>query len=118
MRSGPDERDVRTQLFELAEEISIYLESIVPSLSVLRSAGMHVESITDRREDLPPVRARREVVGWFSRAIARGLLRPVQPSTRPTSSSARYSSDRFTSTSPTRDSIRRTTVCIASSSWT
>lgn len=78
-QSGPDDRDVRAQLAELAEEISTHLERIVPCLSVLRSAGMHVESVTDRREDLPPVRARREVVGWFSRAIARGLLRPVQP---------------------------------------
>src|SRR5690349_19839073 len=78
-RAGPDDRDARIQLLELGEEISAYLERIVPCLAVLRSAGMHVESMADRREDLPPVRARREVVAWFSRAIARGLLRPVRP---------------------------------------
>ncbi|WP_437616933.1 TetR/AcrR family transcriptional regulator [Sorangium sp. So ce834] len=76
-RSGPDDRDARIQLLELGEEISAYLERIVPCLAVLRSAGMSVESMADRREDLPPVRARREVAAWFSRAIARGLLRPV-----------------------------------------
>ena len=79
VQSGPDDRDVRAQLFELAEEISTYLERIVPGLSVLRSAGMHIESMAERREDLPPVRAHREMAGWFSRAMARGLLRPVQP---------------------------------------
>ena len=79
MRSGPDDRDVRTQLFEFAEEISTYFERIVPCLSVLRSSGIHLESMAERREDLPPLRARREVAGWFSRAMARGLLRPVQP---------------------------------------
>ncbi|MDI1451910.1 TetR/AcrR family transcriptional regulator [Polyangium sp. 6x1] len=79
MRSGPDDRDARTQLHELAEEIFAYLQRIVPCLAVLRSAGMHVESAADRREDLPPVRARREMAAWFSRAIARGLLRSVPP---------------------------------------
>ncbi|TKC90764.1 TetR/AcrR family transcriptional regulator [Polyangium fumosum] len=78
-RAGPDDRDARTQLHELAEEIFAFLEHIVPCLAVLRSAGMHAESAAERREDLPPVRARREIAAWFSRAIARGLLRPVPP---------------------------------------
>ncbi|MDC0666273.1 TetR/AcrR family transcriptional regulator [Nannocystis radixulma] len=79
VRAGPDDRDVRTQILELAEEISTYLERIVPALAVLRSAGVQVESLAERREELPPVRARREVAGWFSRAIERGLLRRVRP---------------------------------------
>lgn len=79
VRAGPDDRAVQVQLFELAEAISSYLERIVPSLSVLRSAGIHIESVAERREELPPVRARREVTGWFARAMERGLLRAVQP---------------------------------------
>lgn len=79
VRSGPDERDVRDQLAELAEEISTFLARIVPCLSVLRSAGMHVEAMGDPGEELPPVRVHREITGWFSRAMARGLLRAVQP---------------------------------------
>ncbi|MCB9705382.1 MAG: TetR/AcrR family transcriptional regulator [Myxococcales bacterium] len=79
VRAGPDERDVRAQLFELAEEISDYLERIVPALAVLRSAGHPEESAAERREDLPPLRARREVAAWFARAVERGLLRRVPP---------------------------------------
>jgi AcrR family transcriptional regulator len=79
VRAGPDDRDVRTQLAELAEEISTYLEQIVPCVAVLRSAGLLLESLAERREELPPVRARREITAWFSRAIARGLLRAVTP---------------------------------------
>lgn len=79
VKAGPDDRDVRSQLLELADEISTYLERIVPALTVLRSAGLHVESAAERREDLPPVRARREVAAWFARAIDRGLLRSIQP---------------------------------------
>lgn len=78
VQAGPDERDLRAQLLELAEEISTYLERIVPALAVLRSAGLQPESVGERRE-LPPVRARREVAAWFSRAIERGLLRRVPP---------------------------------------
>ncbi|EYF07267.1 TetR/AcrR family transcriptional regulator [Chondromyces apiculatus] len=76
-RSGPDDRDVQTQLRELAMEISAHLERMVPCLAVLRSAGVHVDPGVERPEDLPPVRARREVAAWFERAFTRGLLRPV-----------------------------------------
>jgi len=78
-RSGPDDRDVSIQLGELAMAISAHLERIVPCLAVLRSAGLHPDMGTERSEDLPPVRARREVAAWFERAFARGLLRPVAP---------------------------------------
>ena len=78
-QAGPDDRDVRSQLLELADEISTYLARIVPALAVLRSAGIPVESLAERREDLPPVRARREIAAWFSRASERGLLRALQP---------------------------------------
>ncbi|WP_437675366.1 TetR/AcrR family transcriptional regulator [Sorangium sp. So ce131] len=78
-RSGPDERDARTQLLELAVEISAYLERIVPCLAVLRSAGVPTDASNKRPDDLPPVRARREIAAWFARAVARGLLRPVTP---------------------------------------
>lgn len=78
-RSGPDDRDVRLQLRELAHEISAYLARIVPSLVVLRSAGIHPDWTNTRPEDRPPVRARQEVAEWFARASARGLLGPVNP---------------------------------------
>jgi AcrR family transcriptional regulator len=76
-RAGPDDRELRTQLSELADAISDHLERIVPALAVLRSAGLPVEPAAKRREELPPVRARREVTAWFSRAMERGLLRRV-----------------------------------------
>lgn len=79
VQAGPDDRDVRIQLLELADEISTYLEQIVPALAVMRSAGLQVEALAERREDLPPVRARREIAAWFSRAIERGLLRAIPP---------------------------------------
>jgi len=79
VRAGPDERDVRAQLRELAGEISAYLDRIVPCITILRSAGLGIEWMKVPPEDKPPVRARREIEGWFSRAIARGLLRPHKP---------------------------------------
>ncbi|XYI02326.1 TetR/AcrR family transcriptional regulator [Sorangium sp. So ce1128] len=78
-RSGPDDRAARAQLLELAEEISVYLERIVPGIAVLRSAGFTLDTAYERREDLPPVRARSELAAWFARAVARGVLRPVPP---------------------------------------
>jgi len=78
-RSGPDGRDVRVQLRELVEGIFSFFLRIVPNLAVLRSAGIHVESAAERREDLPPIRARREIAAWFSRAMDRGLLRRAPP---------------------------------------
>src|ERR1043165_9759543 len=50
-RSGPDDRDVRVQLLELVEAIFASLSRIVPAVAVLRSAGIHVESSAERRED-------------------------------------------------------------------
>jgi AcrR family transcriptional regulator len=79
LRSGPDDREVRAQLLELAHEIYTFLERIVPCIAVLRSAGITVESVAERPEDIPPVRARREVAAWFSRAVERGLVRPIKP---------------------------------------
>lgn len=79
VRAGPDDRDLRTQLDELAEVISDYLERIVPCLAVLRAAGVTLENAgPERRDEHPPVRARREVAAWFARAAARGLLRPLK----------------------------------------
>lgn len=78
-RAGPDARDIREQLLELAEEISVYLGRIVPGLAVLRAAGFRLESMSERREELPPVRAHTELVAWFSRAAEGGRLRVDQP---------------------------------------
>jgi len=79
VRAGPDDRDLREQLRELAEVISDYLESIVPGIAVLRAAGFRLESMSARREELPPVRARAEIAAWFTRAGDRGRLRVPQP---------------------------------------
>lgn len=79
LQAGPDERDIKAQLHEIAQEISAFYERIVPAIAVLRSAGMRLEMMAARREDLPPVRARREIAAWFARALERGLVRPVNP---------------------------------------
>jgi AcrR family transcriptional regulator len=78
-RSGPDGRDPKTQLLELADAIFAFLLRTVPGVAVLRSAGLHREAFADRPEDLPPIRARREIVAWFARAAERNLLRGVEP---------------------------------------
>lgn len=78
-RSGPDDRDVRVQLRELAGEISAFFDYIVPGLVILRSAGIQPDWTNACPEDVPPVRAHREMAEWFSRAIARGLLAAVKP---------------------------------------
>lgn len=79
VEAGPEDREVRAQLLELAQEIYKYLDRIVPCLEVLRSAGLLAELPAGRPGDAPPVRARRKMTTWFARAIERGLVHPAKP---------------------------------------
>jgi AcrR family transcriptional regulator len=76
-KAGPDAREGRAQLVELAEEIYAFFETIVPCVAVMRAAGVPLEA--KRPEELPPVRARRELAAWFDRAAKRGLIRASKP---------------------------------------
>lgn len=75
--AGPDERPVRTQLLELAEVIYASLQRLVPCVAVLRAAGVPME--LEAVEEPAPVRSRRVLTGWFTRASERGLLSAPKP---------------------------------------
>lgn len=78
LRAGPDERELRAQLSAHAAQIFRFYEDLVPAIAVLRAAGIHPD-VPARPGEAPPVRARREVVAWFERAIERGLVRRIDP---------------------------------------
>jgi AcrR family transcriptional regulator len=80
VEAGPDGREVREQLRELAHLILGYFQTMVPRLSVLRAAGVGVEQFLRLAETPPPVMGHRAVAGWLLRARERGLVGPCDAS--------------------------------------
>ncbi len=79
-RGGPDGRDIRTQLYELAEAIATHFERIIPEIMVLRSAGICVENLFEGDKPPPPIRGYRCMLAWFKAARAQGRIADVDPS--------------------------------------
>jgi len=79
LEMGPDERELRTQLGELAQAIDGFFRQMVPAFAVLREAGIGAEEWSAGHELPPPVRGHRAMLGWLGRAQAQGRLREVDP---------------------------------------
>jgi len=76
VESGPDDRPLRDQLFEIAEAMAGYFRELSPRLAMLRAAGISRRQVHSRSHEPPPLRARRALEGWLARAEARGDIRP------------------------------------------
>lgn len=71
--AGPDERDARAQLVELASAVQAFFADIAPRLELLRTCGIEVP-FKKGDADSGPVRGQRAIAGWLRRAVARGLV--------------------------------------------
>ncbi|QRK11001.1 TetR/AcrR family transcriptional regulator [Archangium violaceum] len=80
MEQGPDERDLREQMREVAGAIDAFFRKMVPALAVLREAGITPEDMRGKDGELPPpARTYETVAGWFRRAQEQGRLRGGDP---------------------------------------
>lgn len=76
MAQGPDERDLRVQMREVAGAIDAFFRKMVPAFAVLREAGITPEDLRGKNGELPPPAQTYETVaGWFRRAQEQGRLR-------------------------------------------
>jgi AcrR family transcriptional regulator len=76
LEAGPDERPIRSQIHELALEMSAFMEELIPRVTMLRAAGIDVEQLmrsSHRRP--PPVKNFQLFVAWFEAAIGQGRVR-------------------------------------------
>ncbi|ATB29999.1 TetR/AcrR family transcriptional regulator [Melittangium boletus] len=78
VEAGPDARDFRTQVRELAHTIDGFFRRMVPAFSVLREAGITPEEWRGK-DDPAPARAFEATTDWFRRAQERDLLRGGDP---------------------------------------
>jgi len=80
LESGPDERDIETQLQEIAFRITKHFQQIIPCASVLRASGIEVEEIFERYGDAPPpIQAHKALKTWFLKARDHGRIGPCDP---------------------------------------
>ncbi len=72
--AGPDQRELREQLGELARAVFAFFDEISPRLAVLRVCGMGMPHWEGQAEP-PPLRSHRALVGWLERAQRQGRAR-------------------------------------------
>lgn len=74
---GPDDRPVQVQLVELAEQIQLFFDEMIPCMSVLHASGVDMREMLRSFDEPPPLKARRLLCEWFERARERGLVGPI-----------------------------------------
>ena len=79
IRRGPDERDVRVQLRELAALFVGYFTQTGQGWAMLQAAGIGVDSVFEGRGQPSPLAAQRLLARWVRKAIARRLLAVDDP---------------------------------------
>jgi len=75
LEDGPDERDIREQLMEIAVAGGRFFDSIVPCMSILRANGMNLEDMHRQAGEPPPLRGQRLLASWLRAAQSQGRAR-------------------------------------------
>jgi len=75
VEQGPDGRELRGQLVDIAHALNDFYEQHVPAMATLRSSGMDLEQIRACHDSAPLVRAQRSMAGWLRRAREQGRIR-------------------------------------------
>lgn len=73
--AGPDERPVREQLCEIGAELDRFFQRVVPRIAAMKAIGIDLRALFHGQQAPPPVVGHRALMGWFERAMDRGLLR-------------------------------------------
>jgi AcrR family transcriptional regulator len=74
LEEGPDGREMVEQLREVAGALDDFFREKVPGFAVLREAGIGPEEWASGHAQPPPMRGHLALVGWLTRAQARGQL--------------------------------------------
>ena len=75
--SGPDGRPMLEQLQELGTRASRFMGQAGPAMNVLMACHLTKTDVFAHFKVPPPVLVHAALVGWFDRAIAAGLMRPI-----------------------------------------
>ncbi len=75
VEAGPDDRDLRDQLVEIAHALDDFYVEHVPAMATLRSSGMDLDQIRACHDSQPLVRAQRSMASWLRRAREAGRIR-------------------------------------------
>ena len=78
---GPDEREIPTQLHEIAVEIIAFFKEMMPCMMVLVSSGISNEEVFRRYDIPPPIRGKMAMTKWFTKAMEQGRIRKTVPET-------------------------------------
>lgn len=78
-RRGPDERPIQDQLVEISAGLARWLDEIVPTMAILRSAGHTPEFIHDEYDLPEPNIMLQAVAGWLARAAVGDRLHIEDP---------------------------------------
>ena len=80
-KKGPDKRDIRTQLTEIAEHVLSYFKEMLPCMMVLMASGISEEEIFKQFDMPPPVKVELTMTAWFQSAMDRDLIRKTDAET-------------------------------------
>jgi AcrR family transcriptional regulator len=79
LRAGPDQRETAVQLLEIAQSFTSYFQEILPTMVVLRQAGLDLQDLAPEGEIPAPLLVHLELTRWFERAQAQGRIRQGDP---------------------------------------
>ncbi len=80
VEAGPDAREAKVQLIEIGLEVSRFFDRMLPCLMTLRAASEQtVAQMFMEMKQPPPLRTKDALVGWLTRAHARGLVHAPDP---------------------------------------
>ena len=79
VEAGPGEGTLRAELEDLVATLWKFMREMAPRFTMLRASGIPMDRIVRRFKVPPPVRARRTIAGWFTRADGMGLARVPNP---------------------------------------
>ncbi len=79
IEAGPTDAPIDEQLVELAMQISLFFQDVVPCMVTLTGSGFDKDTIFGNFEIPPPIRTQRALTAWFQRAIDAGRIRAIDP---------------------------------------
>lgn len=70
----PDDRPVRDQLLELAQEIDSFFARVMPAMQMLKAGGFCPHDVFDGEQEPPPIRTVRALQRWFETLAGQGRV--------------------------------------------
>lgn len=74
LERGPDDRPVREQLLERAQQIDGFFAKAMPAISMLKAGGICPSDVFKEMDEPPPIRAVRALRSWFEALRSQGRV--------------------------------------------